>query len=99
MNFKLIFVLATLLTSFYLPSSALASGTIQTVELGVEGMISNACPVILRSAIEDMDGVKKVDASLENHSAIIEYDAEQVSLSTLQKTIKEKAGFDTTPKQ
>ena len=98
MNYKLIFVLTALLTSFYLPSSAFASGTVKTVELGVEGMISNACPVILRSAIEDMDGVNKVDASLENHSAIIEFDAEKISLATIQKIIKEKAGFDTTPK-
>lgn len=72
-----------------------AEGTTKTVFLSVEGMTSNACPVILRSAVKHLDGVKRVDASLEGHSANVEFDEKLVSIEKIQETIEYQAGFTT----
>lgn len=65
------------------------------VSLSVKGMTSPTCPVLLKSAVGKMKGVKKVEASLENHSATIEFDEKVTSLENIQDTIESRVGFST----
>ena len=70
-------------------------GNTMRAHLKVEGMISNACPIILRSAARKIDGVKFVAANLADHSAIIDYDPTTTTLADVQQHILNKTGFNT----
>ena len=89
---SLLFVFVLYLCSSF---SAMAQQPERTVDLQVEGMISASCPVLLKSAVGKIKGVKKVEASLKDKTAKIEYDESQTSLKEIQDTIKAKVGFNT----
>lgn len=76
-------------------SGVQAQGNTRIVNLLVNGMTSPTCPVLLKSAVKNIQGVKSVQASLENHSATIEFDEEQTSLEKIQDTIEASVGFST----
>lgn len=65
------------------------------VTLQVDGMTSPTCPVLLKSAVSKIKGVKRVDASLASHSATIEYDEHQTNLDQIRDAIEFQAGFGT----
>jgi copper chaperone CopZ len=65
----------------------------KVVQLQIGGMTSAACPVLLRSAVSRMPGVKSVAASLKDHSATIEYDEELTSVDDIQDRIESEVGF------
>jgi len=86
----LVFVL-----SLYSINGACAETDWRTIKLDVSGMSSPACPQILISAVRQLEGVKTVNASLEQHSAIIEFDASRTDLKNIQDIIYRQAGFST----
>jgi copper chaperone CopZ len=63
--------------------------------LQVEGMVGEACPVLITSALGRVEGVRHVEASYDTHSATVDYDAAQVSLEQIRDTILRQAGFRT----
>lgn len=65
------------------------------VTLQVNGMTTPTCPVLLKSAVSKIKGVKRVEASIEHHSATIEYDDNLTDLVQIQDTIEFQAGFTT----
>lgn len=69
------------------------------VTLQINGMTSPTCPVLLKSAVSKIQGVKRVDASLESHSATIEYDEHQTNLAQIRDAIEFQAGFGTEIKE
>lgn len=68
---------------------------IDTVTLKVFGMTCNGCVSGVKNALNDTKGVQKVDVSLDQEQAVIEFDDEQVDVATLVGVI-EDAGFSTT---
>lgn len=89
-----IFIFIAFLTLFFASLNSYAS-TDKLVNLSVEGMFSNTCPILLKSAVSKIKGVKTVEASLENKSAKIEFDENITSLKNIQETIKTQVGFST----
>lgn len=75
--------------------TAYAGSATKVVRLNVTGMTSPTCPVLLKSAVRKINGVKNVAASLENNSATIEYDEKVTTLEKIQDTIAQQVGFGT----
>ncbi|KKG12634.1 COP associated protein [Methanosarcina sp. 2.H.T.1A.6] len=55
----------------------------------VEGMSCGHCVMRVKKAIEGMQGVKKVDVSLENKQAVVEFDEGTTSVEKIKAAIKE----------
>ncbi len=62
-----------------------------SITLKIEGMSCMHCVASVKSALEDIKGVKKVDVSLENASAVVECD-DSVSEDALKEAV-EDIGF------
>ena len=85
-----------LLTALFLSATLNVYAAESTVvSLKVNGMLSPTCPALLRSAVKKIDGVKSIKASLENKSAVIEFDQSKTSLEKIQDEIAFKVGFST----
>ena len=63
--------------------------------LHVDGMVGEACPVLITSALKRVDGIHHVEASYATHSASVEYDANRIGLDQIRDTIRSRAGFET----
>ncbi len=75
---------------------ATADGTAVLVD--VEGMTCAGCAATLEAALKKEPGVREVDVSLENKTARMHYDREQVSLGHLLSVMRE-SGFEGVPRQ
>ena len=62
--------------------------------LEIQGMVSPSCPVLLRKALENVEGVARVQASLETKLAEISFDARRVSVERIRTIIKDRLGFE-----
>jgi len=89
---------------FAAPGTVLAQGdgaphpdTTARATLAVKGMIGDACPVLIESALRRVIGVRHVEASYAEHKATVDYDPQRVSLDQIRTTIRHNAGFDTEP--
>lgn len=88
-----------LLVCFFIISTSpalYAEGELQSLSLNVKGMQTASCPVLLKTSLNKVAGVKRVDASLAKHHAQIAYDADVISAQEIQAIIKDKTGFTTT---
>jgi copper chaperone CopZ len=65
-----------------------------TSVLRIDEMSTPACPALVKAALRKLDGVVKVQASLEQRTATVEYDATKTDLAAIQRVIKQQAGFD-----
>ena len=70
---KLIWTMITLL--ILATNSAAVADSHQTVTFDVEKMTCATCPIAVRKAMERVDGVKEVEVSLENKSAVVTFDS------------------------
>ena len=75
--FKPVLLILSLLVS----SVALAGEQIQT--LAVDNMTCASCPFIVKKALTAVDGVKAVDVSLDDQSAVVTYDDALTDIATL----------------
>jgi copper chaperone len=55
----------------------------------VEGMSCGHCVMRVKKAIEGVQGVKKVDVSLENKQAVVEFDEGTTNVDKIKAAIKE----------
>ncbi|MDI9394971.1 MAG: copper ion binding protein [Euryarchaeota archaeon] len=55
----------------------------------VEGMSCGHCVMGVKKAIEGIQGVKKVDVSLESKQAVVEFDEEKTDVEKIKAVIKE----------
>jgi mercuric ion binding protein len=62
--------------------------------LHIDGMVSETCPVLVRSAVSRIPGVRNVEASFKTKSATVEYDANTTTLAEIRQIIRDKAGLD-----
>ena len=47
----------------------------------------------MQSALESVDGVKEATVSLQDHEAVVKYDAEKAKVEDLIKAVKEARGM------
>ncbi len=98
---------ALFLTLFLLAgyNTQLRSGEVQTAQipaqqeitLSVPGMDCPMCPITVRKALEKVDGVSKVQASLKTKEVHVMFDPAQTGVKRLI-TVIENSGFSTSLK-
>ncbi|MBL4785460.1 MAG: cation transporter [Cohaesibacteraceae bacterium] len=57
----------------------------QTIRLSIPGMNCASCPYMVEWAIKEVDGVKRVDATLEDTSAIVVFEDSIASIEAIVK--------------
>jgi mercuric ion binding protein len=87
---KFIAILAFLAT---LAGSAWAAT--ETVTLSVPDMYCSACPLTVKAALTRVEGVTKVEASLEKKEAVVTFDDAKTSIAALTKATA-NAGYPST---
>ncbi len=65
----------------------------QTAKLNISGMTCGGCVSSVNRVLSGLDGVLKADVSLENKSALVDYDAAKVNLEQIMRAVSE-AGYD-----
>nr|WP_048125117.1 copper ion binding protein [Methanosarcina lacustris] len=55
----------------------------------VEGMSCGHCVMRVKKAIEGLEGVTKVDVSLENKQAVVEFDEGKTDVEKIKAVVKE----------
>ena len=65
----------------------------ETIKIGIKGMTCGGCVASVKRVLKQLDGVQKVDVSLEQQQATVEYTAGRVDLARLRSAI-EGAGFE-----
>lgn len=78
------------------PSTEPAS-SFQQVVLEVEGMTCAACPATVKSALEDVDGVYRVEATYEPPEAVVRFNPEVTSVQVLAQATAD-VGFPSSPR-
>jgi len=67
----------------------------QTATLSVEHMTCSLCPVMVKKALKDVEGVHEVKVSLKSQKAIVTFDDEKVDVKALI-AVTTNAGFPST---
>ena len=67
--------LAAITTIYLAIGLATASEADETVSFDVEKMTCATCPIAVRKAMQRVDGVKEVEVSLKDNSAVVIFDA------------------------
>lgn len=65
----------------------------EQTQLNVEGMSCDHCKMAVTNALEELDGVKSVEVSVEKGKADVAYDAAQVNVDQMKEAIEEQ-GYD-----
>ena len=71
---------------------------IQTVTLSVPGMTCATCPITVKKALTQVEGVTKTEVSFEKREAIVTFDDAKTNSEALTKAT-EDAGYPSTIKQ
>ena len=79
-------------------SAAAVQAAPQTVTLDVPGMTCAACPITVKKAISEVDGVSKVAVSYEKRQVVVTFDDTKASTLTLTQAT-ENAGYPSTVKR
>jgi periplasmic mercuric ion binding protein len=97
-------ILSALASSFFLAlplglpalnaSAQQGAAQFTTSVLRIDEMSTPSCPVLVKAALRRIDGVVKIETSLEHRTATIDYDASKTHLAEIQRVIKKKVGFD-----
>ncbi|GAC90487.1 copper-ion-binding protein [Anoxybacillus flavithermus NBRC 109594] len=64
-----------------------------TITLQVQGMTCGHCKAAVKSALEQLDGVSRVEVHLQEGTVDVEYDETKVSVEKLKEAIEEQ-GYD-----
>ena len=74
------------------PLATPAWAAIQTATLSVPGMTCAACPITVKKALTRVDGVKRVDVSLDKREAVVTFDDARTNVDALRKATAD-AGY------
>lgn len=77
--------------------SSMAMATVQTVTLDVQGMTCSSCPITVKKALTQVDGVQKVIASYKKREAVVTFDDQKTSVEKLSMA-SANAGYPATLK-
>jgi periplasmic mercuric ion binding protein len=86
------FAYLTLIAVLSMPSWAVT----KTVTLDVPGMTCPACPITIKKALNKVQGVSKVEISLERKQAVVTFDDTKADTKTLVKATTD-AGYPSQP--
>ena len=70
----------------------------KTVILSVPGMTCAACPLTVKGALSKVEGVIKIDVSLERREAVVDFDDAKTTVQKLTKAT-EDAGYKSSVKR
>ncbi len=70
----------------------------QTITLAVPSMHCAMCPVTVKNALSKVDGVSKIDVSLDKREAVVTFDDAKTNTQKLTKAT-EDAGYPSSVKQ
>jgi|TARA_B110000305_G_C19320524_1_gene578687 mercuric ion binding protein len=77
-----------IITTLFISTLLISSVTFakeQTATLSVPGMTCASCPYIVKSAISDVDGVKKVTTTFKDRTATVIFDDDVASIEIIQQ--------------
>ncbi len=60
------------------------------IKIPVDGMVCGACQSTVKKAVRSLDGIKDVDISLENKTALVTYYPNLIKPERIQKAINDK---------
>jgi len=86
---------AFLFSTLALSGTAAFAGE-QTVKLSVPGMSCASCPYMVEKAISSVNGIKAVDATMEDRSATVVFDDAVTSVVEIQQATA-GIGYESTP--
>lgn len=88
-----IFILVGMLSLTLSTNSAVgAEGNLKKVILNVEGMTCPMCPLMVKTAVKNLEGVIEVDVNYKEAKAVVSYQEGKVTVEQIINAI-EKAGF------
>lgn len=64
-----------------------------TITLQVQGMTCGHCKAAVTNALQDLDGVSRVEVHLQEGTVNVDYDETKVSIEKLKEAIEEQ-GYD-----
>ena len=76
-------IAATLFATSLLASTGLMAAE-KTIKLSVPGMTCASCPYIVKGAINMLDGIKSVEATMDDLSATVTFDDEVTNISEIR---------------
>jgi mercuric ion binding protein len=79
-------------------SASIAAAAERTVTLAVEKMTCALCPITVRTAIEQIVGVKDVEVDFESKTAVVVFDDAEASVEDITEASR-LAGYPATPKE
>jgi len=79
-------------------SASVAAAAERTVTLAVQNMTCALCPITVRTAIEDVTGVKKVQVDFETQTAIVVFDDAETTVQDIAEASR-LAGYPAIPKE
>ena len=59
-------------------------------ELQVSGMNCSSCELLVKEALEEVEGVREAEASHVKGSVVVDYEPEKVNIATLAAVIEEQ---------
>ncbi len=75
-------------------SEATAAAKSKTTTLVIQGMVTNNCPVLVKTALSKVDGVLSVDANLKTKQVVVTYRDKVTDPKAMVRVIKDDVGFD-----
>lgn len=90
---KQILTLAVLAATVMFTSPSVAAE--QTIKLSVPGMNCASCPYMVKQAISMVDGIKSVEATMDDRSATVIFDDALTTVSEIQAATS-AIGYDST---
>lgn len=66
-------------------ASSMAVAAEQTIKLSVPGMTCVSCPYMVKQAISAVDGIKAVEATMEDRSATVTFEDTLTSIKAIQQ--------------
>jgi len=79
-------------------SASIAAAAERTVTLAVEKMTCALCPITVRTAIEQVVGVRDVEVDFESKTAVVVFDDAEASVEDIAEASR-LAGYPATPKE
>jgi len=71
--------------AMFATASSVALAAEQTVKLSVPGMTCASCPYMVKTAISAIDGIKSVEATMEDRSATVTYENTLTSIEAIRQ--------------
>ena len=78
-------LIPTIVFAMLATASSVAIAAEQTIKLSVPDMTCASCPYMVKQAISAVDGIKAVEATMEDRSATVTYDDTVTSIEAIQQ--------------